>query len=123
RIGKAIRPVAVFACVLGLVASVAISALSSPVADAEADTVMQQASSQSQSLVVASETARTEIERGDYSATTPEEIAQHKAQEAAKKAAAKAARARPHLHQRASLAPIAEAGQVRYPLVRGTYRV
>lgn len=78
------------AAVAGLVATVAIPAISAaggPAAEA-AVTVQQVAADNAQSLVIASEATPAALERGSYSATTPEEIQKKKDEEAAEAAAA-----------------------------------
>ncbi|MCT9821110.1 M23 family metallopeptidase [Microbacterium sp. W1N] len=77
------------AAVAGLVATVAIPAFAATKTDtAEAVTIQQVAADNAQSLVVASEASPAAFDRGGYSATTPEEIAKVKAEEAAKAALA-----------------------------------
>ncbi|WP_241965199.1 M23 family metallopeptidase [Microbacterium telephonicum] len=77
------------AAVAGLVATVAIPAFAATRTDpAEAVTIQQVAADNAQSLVVASEASPAAFDRGGYSATTPEEIAKTKAEEAAKAALA-----------------------------------
>lgn len=84
------------AAVAGMVATVAIPAFAA--ADrgdvAEAQTLQQASADDAQSLVVASEGSPATLERGGYSATTPEEIKAAKAKEAAEKAAKAALAAR-----------------------------
>jgi len=80
------------AAVAGLVATVAVpaalTATGSAPAEAAVTTVQQVAADNAQSLVVASEATPAALERGSYSATTPEEIQSKKDEEAAKAAAA-----------------------------------
>ena len=80
------------AAVAGLVATVAVpaalSATGSTPAEAAVTTLQQVAADNAQSLVVASEASPAALERGSYSATTPEEIQAKKDEEAAKAAAA-----------------------------------
>ncbi|AZS44440.1 M23 family metallopeptidase [Microbacterium oleivorans] len=84
------------AAVAGMVATVAIPAFAA--ADrgdaAQARTLQQVSADDAQSLVVASEGSPATLERGGYSATTPEEIEKAKAKEAAEKAAKAALAAR-----------------------------
>ncbi|MFC4139810.1 MULTISPECIES: M23 family metallopeptidase [unclassified Microbacterium] len=124
------RTVAIFAAVGALVAAVALpayAATSTP-ATAAATSLRQAAVDDAQSLVVASEATAAPIARGDYSATTPEEIAKAKAEEAAKKRAAAAAAARVSSSggsvSDADLQLVAAgSGEVRYPLPAGSYTV
>lgn len=74
--------------VAGLVATVAIPAFAAARSGDEAMTLQQVAAENAQSLVVASEATPTALERGSYSATTPEEIDKKKQEEAAKAALA-----------------------------------
>lgn len=94
---KPLRSIAIFGAVGALVAAVALPAYASTTPTTEAATTLQQvAMDDAQSLVVASEATAAPMDRGNYSATTPDEIAQKKAEEAAAaraEAAAKAAAA------------------------------
>lgn len=84
-----VRGLVTVAAVAGLVATVAIPAFAAVRGDqAEAMTLQQVALQNAQTLVVGSEAAPAELDRGGYSATTPEEIAKKKAEEAAKAALA-----------------------------------
>ncbi|SCY36032.1 Murein DD-endopeptidase MepM and murein hydrolase activator NlpD, contain LysM domain [Microbacterium sp. LKL04] len=91
-----VRSFVTVAAVAGMVATVAIPAFAA--ADrgdvAEAQTLQQASADDAQSLVVASEGSPETLERGGYSATTPEEIQKAKAKEAAEKAAKAALAAR-----------------------------
>jgi len=90
-----VRSFLTLTAVAGLVATVAIPAFvaADRGASAEAVTLQQVAAENAQSLVVASEATPEALDRGSYSATTPEEIQKKKQEEAAKKAlAARAAR-------------------------------
>lgn len=81
--------VAAVAALVGTVAvPAALSATGSTPAEAAVTTVQQVAADNAQSLVVASEASPAALERGGYSATTPEEIQAKKDEEAAKAAAA-----------------------------------
>ncbi|MBN9213536.1 MAG: peptidase M23 [Microbacterium sp. SCN 70-200] len=86
------RSLLTLAAVAGLVATVAVpaavSAVGSAPAEAAVTTVQQLAADNAQSLVVASEATPAALDRGSYSATTPEEIQAKKDEEAAKAAAA-----------------------------------
>ena len=126
------RTVAILGAVGALVAGVALPALASTktVPSAAATTLQQMAFDDAQSLVVASEATSAPLERGTYSATTPDEIAKKKAEEAAKARAAAAARvaasagARGGSISNADLQLIsAGSGAVRYPLPQGSYSV
>jgi murein DD-endopeptidase MepM/ murein hydrolase activator NlpD len=128
---KPMRTVAIFAAVGALVAAVALPAFAATKQPAQASTTLQQmAVDDAQSLVVASEATAAPLERGTYSATTPEEIAKKKAEEAAKKRAAAAARlasVNTGGGARISDADLrlvgAGSGEVRYPLPQGSYYV
>lgn len=81
--------VAAVAALVGTVAvPAALSATGGTPAEAAVTTLQQVAADNAQSLVVASEDAPVALERGSYSATTPEEIQTRKDEEAAKAAAA-----------------------------------
>ena len=86
------------------------------------------AADDAQSLVVASEATTAPLDRGTYSATTPDEIAKKKAEEAAKQRAAAAAAARTagaggRLSDADLRLVAAGSGEVRYPLAQGSYYV
>ncbi|MDJ1113100.1 M23 family metallopeptidase [Microbacterium dauci] len=87
-----VRSFVTLAAVAGMVATVAIPAFVAAESGdvAEARTLQQISADGAQSLVVASEATPEALERGGYSATTPEEIQEKKDKEAAE-AAAKAA--------------------------------
>ncbi|MFT4134993.1 M23 family metallopeptidase [Microbacterium sp.] len=105
--------------VAGLVATVAIPAFAAVRGtSAEAVTLQQVAASDAQSLVVASEAEPGTLERGGYSATTPEEIAAKKAEEAAKAALAARLAAGGETASLSSDLPLvlAGSGSVRRPL-------
>lgn len=91
-----VRSFVTVAAVAGMVATVAIPAFAA--ADrgdvAEARTLQQISADDAQSLVVASEGSPETLERGGYSATTPEEIEAAKAKKAAEEAAKAALAAR-----------------------------
>lgn len=91
-----VRSFITVAAVAGMVATVAIPAFVA--ADrgdvAEARTLQQVSADDAQSLVVASEGSPDTLERGGYSATTPEEIEAAKAKKAAEEAAKAALAAR-----------------------------
>lgn len=87
-----VRSFVTLAAVAGMVATVAIPAFVAAESGdvAEARTLQQLSAEGAQSLVVASEATPEALDRGGYSATTPEEIQEKKDKEAAE-AAAKAA--------------------------------
>lgn len=123
------RTVAIFAAVSALVAAVALPsyAATTSVKD-EAATLQQMAVGDAQSLVVASEATAAPLKRGNYSATTPDEIEKKKAEAAAKaraEAAARVAAANPGVRiSDADLRLVAAgSGAVRYPLPQGSYYV
>jgi murein DD-endopeptidase MepM/ murein hydrolase activator NlpD len=128
---KPMGTVPIFGAVGALVAAVALPAFAATKQPAQASTTLQQmAVDDAQSLVVASEATAAPLERGTYSATTPEEIAKKKAEEAAKKRAAAAARlasVNTGGGARISDADLrlvgAGSGEVRYPLPQGSYYV
>lgn len=121
---KPLRSIAIFGAVGALVAAVALPAYattSAPVA--EATTMQQLAANDAQSLVVASEATSAPLDRGTYSATTPEEIEKKKAEEAAA-ARAKQAASAAGLYGNVDLSLVAAgSGEVRYPLPRSSYYV
>ncbi len=81
--------VAAVAALVGTVAvPAALSVSGAAPAEAAVTTLQQVAQNNKQSLVVASEPTPVALERGSYSATTPEEIQSKKDEEAAKAAAA-----------------------------------
>lgn len=87
------RSILTLAAVAALVATVAVPAALSATggaapAEAAVTTLQQVAADNAQSLVVASEETPAALDRGSYSATTPEEIQTKKDEEAAKAAAA-----------------------------------
>lgn len=127
---KPMRTIAIFAAVGALVAAVALPAYAATngTHKNEATTLQQMAANDAQSLVVASEATVAPLERGTYSATTPDEIATKKAEEAAKARAAAAAKvASAKSVSRLSAADLQltspGSGEVRYPLPQGSYYV
>lgn len=118
------RSIAIFAAVGGLVAAVALPAYAAttPVGSEAATSLQQLAETDAQSLVVASETTAAPLDRGTYSATTPEEIAKAKAAEAAKARAAAAARSSRGSVASVDLSMVAPgSGAVRYPVASFHY--
>ena len=88
-----VRSILTLAVVTGLVATVAIPAYAAWQPEAESVTLQQLASNGAQTLVVASDVTDSTLSRGSYAATTPDEIAKKKAEEAAaERAKARAAR-------------------------------
>ncbi|MGF6821808.1 murein DD-endopeptidase MepM/ murein hydrolase activator NlpD [Microbacterium sp. ZKA21] len=125
---KPLRSIAIFGAVGALVAAVALPAYASTTPTTEVATTLQQvAMDDAQSLVVASEATAAPMDRGNYSATTPDEIAQKKAEEAAAaraEAAAKAAASRGGGggYSTAGVALVAPgSGEVRNPVGGGYY--
>ena len=117
------RSLLTVAAVAGLVATVAVpaavTAVGSAPAEAAVTTVQQLAAENAQSLVVASEATPAALDRGGYSATTPEEIQAKKDEEAAKAAAAAriaAASSGSAAYSGAIVESIAPAGSVVRPL-------
>jgi hypothetical protein len=115
----------------GLIATVALPAYGAwhTTDDDEAVTVQQMALDDAQSLVVASDATSDALDRGSYSATTPDEIAKKKAEEAAaaraREIAAAAAAARASgsgSFYRMNLSMTAPgSGEVRWPVTNFTY--
>lgn len=132
---KPMRSVAIFAAVGALVAAVALPAYASTkTVEGDATTLQQLAVDDAQSLVVASEATAAPLDRGTYEATTPEEIATKKAEEAAAARAAAAAKlaAAASANANSGTTSVSNAdlqlvaagsGQVRYPLPAGSYYV
>lgn len=117
------RSIAIFAAVGGLVAAVALPAYAAttPVGSEASTSLQQLAETDAQSLVVASETTAAPLDRGTYSATTPEEIAKAKAAEAAKARAAAARSSRGSVAS-VDLSMVAPgSGAVRYPVTSFSY--
>jgi len=115
--------------VVGLIATVALPAYGAWRTPAQAAVTLQQvAADDAQSLVVASDATSEQLDRGGYSATTAEEIAKKKAEEAAAaraRAAAAAAAARPKSSGSAysmNLSMTAPgSGEVRWPVTNFNY--
>ncbi len=126
---RSMRTVAILSAVGALVTAIALPAFASgaPAAHPGATTQQQLAAGHAQSIVVASEATTATGTRSAFTATTPQEIAQKKADEAAAAAAAakaadEAAGARPATTSvRTSMAAIAQPGQVIYPMANGSY--
>ncbi|KJQ55290.1 M23 family metallopeptidase [Microbacterium sp. SA39] len=125
---KPLRSVAIFAAVGALVAGIALPAFaSSKPSEAAPTTVQQLAAVDAQSLVVASQATAAPLNRGTFTATTPEEIEKKKAEEAAAAraaaAAATASTSGPRNFNTAGYALVSPgSGEVRYPLPGGSYR-
>ncbi|BDV31281.1 M23 family metallopeptidase [Microbacterium terricola] len=84
RTAKPLRSLVILTMVGGLVATVALPAYGAwRPTEAEAVTIQQLANDNAQSLVVASDATNSTLNRESYSATTSEQIAKKKAQEAA----------------------------------------
>lgn len=132
---KPLRSIAIFGAVGALVAAVALPAYAATKPVEATASLQQIAVDEAQSLVVASEVTAAPLDRGTYTATTPDEIAKKKAEEAAAARAAEAAAA-----ARASLASAGGSrsnalsnidmtltapgsGEVRHPLPYGSYNV
>jgi murein DD-endopeptidase MepM/ murein hydrolase activator NlpD len=124
---RPLRSLVILAMVGGLIATVALPAYGAWRSPAEAAVTLQQvAADDAQSLVVASDATSEQLDRGSYSATTPDEIATKKAEEAAAaraKAAAAAAAAAPKRGAfRMNLSITAPgSGEVRWPVTNFTY--
>ncbi len=90
-IARPVRSTFTVAAIVGLVATVAIPAISAARGPAaEAMTLQQVAVDNKQSIVVGSEASPAALDRSGFTATTPEEIQKKKDEEAAAKAAAEA---------------------------------
>lgn len=118
---KSVRSVAIFGAVGTLVAAFALPAFAGTAPIAENPTTLQQlAAENAQSLVVASEVTSAPLARGAFTATTPEEIEQKKAEEAAAERARIAAELA--AESEAALAGVdltmtaPGSGEVRYPV-------
>lgn len=127
-IAKPIRSIAIFGAVGALVAAVALPAYAATKPAEAATTVQQLAAVDAQSLVVASEATAAPLDRGTFTATTPEEIEKKKAEEAAAARAAEAAKAAAAStstsFNTAGYALVAPgSGEVRYPLPLGSWNV
>lgn len=124
------RSLAIIAMVGGLVATVALPAYGAFRPTDETLTLQQVAADDAQTFVAASDATASTLSRGSYSATTPEEIATKKAEEAAKAAAeaaaaAAVARARTSGSSSASIPQNVMmvspgSGEVRWPLLNFT---
>lgn len=126
---KPLRSVAIFGAVGALVAAVALPAYAASKPAESAATVQQMAAVDAQSLVVASQATSAPLDRGTFTATTPDEIEKKKAEEAAAARAAAAASAASastggrtfDIGAYALVSP--GSGEVRYPLPQGSYSV
>lgn len=87
-----VRTALTLAAVTGLVATVAIPAYAAWSPEEVTTTVQQLAENGAQSIVVASDVEGSTLVRDSYSATTPEEIAERKAEEERERQAEEAAR-------------------------------
>ena len=124
---RPVRTVAILGAVGALVAAIGLPAFASASgpADAAPVTTEQLAAGNAQSIVVASEATQAPSARGQFTATTPDEIEKRKAEEAAAaRAAAAAASAATASSSRPSLAGMAlvapGSGAVRYPVTSFT---
>lgn len=122
KIVKPLRSVAIFGAVGALVAAIALPAYANSKPADEATTLQQLAAVDAQSLVVASTATSAPLDRGTFTATTPDEIAKKKAEEAAAaRAASVASTAGFDIGKYALVSP--GSGEVRYPLPQGSYSV
>ncbi|MGM7668383.1 M23 family metallopeptidase [Microbacterium sp. A93] len=121
------RSIAIFGAVGVLVAGIALPSFASSGAPVDATATLQQvAFDDAQSLVVASQATAAPLDRGTYTATTPEEIAEKKEKEAAAARAAAAAAASvastPRNFNPGNYELVSPgSGEVRYPLPQGSY--
>lgn len=129
KTAQPLRSIVIFGAVGALVTGIALPAFASSKPTEAAPTTLQQlAAVDAQSLVVASQATAAPLNRGTYSATTPEEIAKKKAEEAAAARAA-AARATATASTSAQFNSTGYAltspgsGEVRYPLPIGSWHV
>ena len=130
RKNRPLRSLVILTMVGGLVATVALPAYGAWRPAADALTLQQVAADDAQSLVVASDSSASELSRGSYSATTPEEIQKKKDEEAAAaaaQAAAEAAAARARVASSSSSSvPLnismvsPGSGEVRWPIINFT---
>ena len=118
---KPLRSVAIFAAVGALVAAVALPAYAASKPDEAATTVQQLAAVDAQSLVVASQATAAPLNRGTFTATTPEEIEKKKAEAAAAARAAAASPATANFNTAGYALVSPGSGEVRYPLPPGSY--
>ncbi|MDQ4213795.1 M23 family metallopeptidase [Microbacterium capsulatum] len=121
-----LRTVAILGAVGALVTAIALPAFASthggPAVSAKV-TNERIAADNAQSIVVASEATQAPSSRGTFSATTPDEIEQRKAEEAAAARAAQAAAKTASVRSTAGYALVAPgSGAVRYPLIPGSFR-
>lgn len=80
---RPVRSVVVVTVVAGLIATVALPAFAAREQPSEAQTLQQVAAGDSQSLVIGSDATAASLSRNSYAATTADEIAKKKAEEAA----------------------------------------
>ncbi|WP_399546332.1 M23 family metallopeptidase [uncultured Microbacterium sp.] len=130
RKSRPLRSLVILTMVGGLVATVALPAYGAWRPADDAVTLQQVAADDAQSLVVASDSSASELNRGSYSATTPEEIQKKKDEEAAAaaaQAAAEAAAARARVtSSSSSSSPVnismvsPGSGEVRWPIINFT---
>jgi murein DD-endopeptidase MepM/ murein hydrolase activator NlpD len=125
KVIKPLRSIAIFGAVGALVAAVALPAYAASQPAEATATLQQVAMDDAQSLVVASAATAAPLDRGTYTATTPDEIEKKKAEEAAAaRAAAAASAASVSNYSTAGLALVAAgSGEVRYPVPQGSYYV
>ncbi|WP_345799818.1 M23 family metallopeptidase [Microbacterium sp. AZCO] len=128
--GRPVRNLAIFTIVGGLIATVALPAYGAwRQTEEETSTVQAVALDNAQSLVVASDATSETLDRGSYSATTPDEIAKKKAEEAAAEraraaaaAAASAKKSGGSTRYSMNLSMTAPgSGEVRWPVTNFTY--
>lgn len=114
-VNRSAQKATIFTAVGALVAAFALPAYASPPVDATDSLTLQQvAAEESESLVVASDVSPTPLQRGTFSATTPDEIAKKKADEAAAARATANAQAASTRFDFSMVSP--GSGLVRWPL-------
>lgn len=118
---RPLRSLAILTMVGALVATVALPAYTATFAPADAQTLSQIAADDAQSFIVASDATGEELARDSYSATTPEEIAKKKAEEAAAARARLAASVASVYVDLSMINP--GTGAVRWPMAGGSFRL
>lgn len=122
-LAKPLRSIAIFGAVGAMVTAIALPAFAAvKPGDAAPATLQQMAAEDAQSIVVASEATVAPMERGTFTATTPEEIEKAKAEAAAAARATAAASSSGVSLAGIDLNMVAPgSGEVRYPLAGGSY--
>lgn len=116
RPAQVLRSTVIMSMVGGLIVTVALPAYGAIRTFDKEVTIQQVAASDAQNFVVASDVASAGLNRDSYSATSADEIAQKKAEEAAAAAAAARARQASFASVNVDLTMSPGTGQVRWPL-------